>query len=139
MPAFLEEQESQRDYLSGADLGAPITISEDYTSSTDTAVLHEAIADHSDAVWVQIWNSHTAAVDLNLILNPLGTSGAEVDAATMTLTIPAKDSLWVLQGESVRLRAGVAAVQAYVATADAGRLKATGYVVRTKSGDLHAI
>ena len=66
------------------------------------------------------------------------TSTSDIDAVSSIITIPAKDSLWVLQGDSFRLRGtNTTTITAYVATADADRIKLTGYVVRTKGTSIY--
>lgn len=139
MAVSLAEQEARRDVLEGSTGGGAIPVALDYTSAADVTPIHHVTTGHADSVWVQAWNTHTSDVDLSLVLNPSDdTSVPAIDAVTVTITIPAKDSLWVLQGEAFRLRgSNTTTLTAYVATADVDLVILTGYVVRAKGGLLY--
>lgn len=137
MPLFLEEQESRREVLSAAPTGAPIIVATDLTTAADVTLLHEVVDGNVDAVWLQVWNNSAASVDFNLVISPAAQDSPGVAAALVTVTIPPKDSYWVMQGDSLRYTAGVDALACYVLTGDVGKLKVTGYVVRTKGALLY--
>jgi hypothetical protein len=140
MAVTLAEQEARRDVLSGSGGGGAIPVALDYTSAADvTDVHHVELADVVDSVWLQAHNTDAADVDLSIVLNPSDdTSTAAIDAVTITVTIPGKDSLWVLQGDAFRLRgANTTTITAYTATADVDKILLTGYVVRAKGALLY--
>lgn len=139
MPVILNEQDSRRDHLSGATGGGAIPIDLDYTTAADVNVLHHVTAGHVDSVWLQVHNGSSHNVTLSLVLNPSDdTSTSAIDDVTTEIIIPQHDSLWVLQGDSFRLRGtNTSTITAYVDTGDIDRLRVTGYVVRTKGESLY--
>jgi hypothetical protein len=139
MPIILNEQDSRRDHLSGGAGGGAIQIDSDYTTASDVAVIHHVTAGHVDSVWVQVHNTTNQNVHLFLVLNPSDdTSTAAIDAVTTEIVIPAHDSLWVLQGDSFRLRGtNTSTITAYVGATHTDDLRATGYVVRTKGESIY--
>tara|TARA_R110000782_G_scaffold259110_2_gene349334 strand:+ start:50704 stop:51123 length:420 start_codon:yes stop_codon:yes gene_type:complete len=139
MAVILAEQEARRDHLQGSTGGAAFLVALDYTAAADVTAVHHVTSTNVDSVWIQAWNSSTAAVDLNLVLNPSDdTSTSAIDAVTVTLSIPAKSSYWVLQGESFRLRgSNTSTITAYTLTADVNKISLTGYVVRTNAALLY--
>lgn len=139
MAVQLAEQEARREVLEGSSGGGAIPVALDYTIAADVTPIHHVTTGHVDSVWLQAWNQHTSDVDLKLVLNPSDdTSTTEIDLVTVTITIPAKDSMWVLQGEGFRLRgSNTKTLTAYVATADINRISLTGYVVRAEGALLY--
>lgn len=139
MAVIQAEQEARREHLQGATGGGALSVALDYTIASDVTAVHHVTAGYIDSVWLQAWNKHTTSVDLNLVLNPSDdTDTAAIDAVTVSLTIPARTSFWVLQGEGFRLRgSNTSTITAYLATGDVDRILLTGYVVRTKSGLLY--
>lgn len=139
MPIQLNEQDSRRDHLSAATGGEAISVAADYTDAADVTAIHHVTAGHVDSVWVQVHNTSNNNVHLFLVLNPSDdTSTAAIDAVTTEVIIPAHDSLWVLQGDSFRLRgSNTTTITAHVATGDVDKLRATGYVVRTKGASIY--
>lgn len=137
MAATLQEQEARRDHLS-AGIGA-ISIDLDYSTAGDVTPIHHVTAGHVDSVWVRLNNDTATAVDCSIVCNPSDdTDTAQIDAVTLVFSVPAKGSVWALEGECVRLRGtNTAAVTAYVATADAGKVRASGYVVRVKAESIY--
>ena len=114
-----------------------IPINLDYTTAADVTLIHHVTAGYVDAVWLQVHNTSNINTHLFLVMNPSDdTSTAAIDAVTTEIIIPAHDSLWVLQGDSFRLRGtNTSTITAYVGATHVNDLRATGYVVRSK-GDL---
>jgi len=139
MPIQLNEQDSRRDHLSAASGGGAISVDADYTDAADVTPIHHVTAGHVDSVWVQVHNASAHNVTLSLVLNPSDdTSTSAIDSVTTDVIIPQHDSLWVLQGDSFRLRgSNTTTITGYVDAADVGRLKITGYVVRTRGTSIY--
>lgn len=140
MPVTLGKQEMRREVLSGSTGGGAIVVGLDYDSAADVTTVHHASqADALDAVHLRAHNSHTADVELSLVLNPSDdTSTTEIDAVTITVVVPAQASLWVLQGDTFRARgSNTTTITAYTATADVDRISLTGYVVRAQGSLLY--
>lgn len=141
MTAVLGNQEVRTEVFSESSDGAPVKVALDHTTVSDVTHIHiMTVEDVIDSVWLEVFNQHTASIDLSLILNPTDTSSATpVDDATVTILIRPKSSLWVLQGQRFRLVVGnTYTLAAYVATADINLLKVTGWINRQKSTDLTA-
>lgn len=134
MPVNLNEQEARREHLSGGTGGGAIKIDLDYTTASDVNVLHHVTAGYVDSVWIQVHNGSSHNVTFNLVLNPSDdTSTSAIDEVTTAVIVPQHDSLWVLQGDSFRLRgSNTSTITGYVAAGDVDRLRVTGYVVRAK-------
>ena len=139
MVVQLNEQDSRRDHLSAATGGGAILISLDYTSAADVTALHQVTAGHVDSVWMQAHNDTNSNVLLSLVMNPSDdTDTAAIDAVTTIVEVPKYSSLWVLQGESFRLRgSNSAAITAYTAVGDVNKIRVTGYVVRTRGAVIY--
>ena len=133
MPTTLLEQEARRDTLSESTVGAPIKI----TATTDATAneLHNAIAGHLDAVWIQVHNGAGSEVDFNLVINPATSGSTDLAAATVTVAIPPKDSLWVLQGDV--LRHDAARPYTLAGFSSGTEIRVTGYIVRSAGGSIH--
>jgi len=137
----LQNQEIRTESISESAGGSAILINADYTTVTDVDHLHVmTVADVLDSLYLEVFNSSTGTVDLNLILNPVDTAVlADVDAVTITVSIPRNGSAWPLQGQRFRVKAGNAyTVAAYVATPAVGVLTVTGWVNRIKSSEMVA-
>ena len=102
-------------------------------------VLHLVADNHVDAVWIQAFNPESSDVDVTFVLNAADDTDTDsIDDVAVTLTIPAKDSLWILQGDSFRLNGtNTSTIAAYVATADIGKVRCTGHIVRVRGALLH--
>lgn len=137
----LQNQELRTESISESTGGRAIIINADYTTVADVDHLHiMTVADVLDSVYLEVFNSYSTTVNINIVLNPIDTAvGANVDAVTVTVAVPRTGSAWALQGQRFRLTAGNAyTLAAYVATADIGRLKVTGWVNRIKSAGMTA-
>lgn len=137
----LQNQEVRTESLSESDGGSAIIVNADYTTVSDVTHLHIMTAtDVMDALYLEVFNSYSSNVNLNLVLNPADTSvSGDVDDTTVTITVPRNGSIWPLQGQRFRVKAGNAyTVAAYVATGDIGRLKITGWINRIKSAEMTA-
>ena len=137
----LQNQEIRTESISESAGGSAIIINADYTTVADVDHLHiMTVADVIDSLYIDVFNSHSAGVHISLVLNPIDTAvGANVDAVTVTVHIPGKESLRLLQGQRFRVKAGNAyTVAAYVATGDIGHLSVTGWVNRIKSSEMTA-
>lgn len=137
----LQNQELRTEAISQSTGGRAIIINADYTTVADVDHLHiMTVADVLDSVYLEAFNSYSTTVNINLVLNPIDTAvGANVDAVTVTVAVPRTGSAWLLQGQRFRLTAGnTYTLAAYVATADIGRLKVTGWVNRIKSSEMTA-
>ena len=143
MAVTLAPGEARRDTLSGQAQGGAIVVDTDYTASSvaDTTVVHHVTTGVVDSVWVQAHNSGSSTATLYLVVNPSDdTSSAAVDAVTVAVDIPSRDSLWVLQGDALRLRgSNTSTIRAYTSTsvASAGELHLTGYVVRAQGASIY--
>ena len=137
----LQSQEVRTEIISASTYGEPVVIEADYDNAADVDTIHAMTrASVLDAVFLEAFNSSTSAVDLNLVLAPSDdASTSAIDDATVTVSIPAKSSIWVLQGQRFRRNSSVAySVAAYVATADAGDVSVTGYFTRIQGGAVTA-
>tara|TARA_R110000803_G_scaffold15010_4_gene41709 strand:+ start:326 stop:745 length:420 start_codon:yes stop_codon:yes gene_type:complete len=137
----LQNQEIRTESISESAGGSAIIINADYTTVADVDHLHiMTVADVLDSLYIEIFNSYSTAVNVNLVLNPIDTAvAANVDAVTITVAVPRTGSAWPLQGQRFRVKAGNAyTLAAYVATADIGRLRVTGWVNRIKSSEMTA-
>ena len=110
--------------------GRPIKIAS-YTSTTPTHLHVMTIADVVDAVWIKFENTTATDVDIALVVNPATTGGADVTAAECVYRVPPLSSVWVMDGDRVRLALATYTVAAYcVLAADVDKVKATGHVNR---------
>ena len=140
MTVTLGKQEMRREVLSGSTGGGAISVALDYDAAADVTTVHHV--DQSgvlDAVHLRAHNTHTSDVDLSLVLNPSDdTSTTEIDAVTVVVTVPAKGSVWLLQGDAFRARgSNTKTIAAYTATQDVDRIYLTGYVIRAQGALLY--
>lgn len=133
-------QELRADSISAATDGRPVPIALDHTTVGDVTTLHAMTqSDVLDRVWLALWNTHTSAVLVSLVISPADdTVGADVDAATVVVSVPASSAL-ELPALYVRFIIGNAyTIAAYVATADVDRVLVTARYQRMTQGDLTA-
>ena len=125
--------EARTESLSGADFGELTEING--TAWNTPTILHNiTVSGVVDSIFLHVWNTYWATVDVNLILNPDDSSTmASVDDATVTLSIGPLRDVWILQGDRFRRHGSgnnTATIAAYVAGGDINRIKFTGHVVR---------
>ncbi len=119
-------------------LGRPVRIALDYTTVGDVTPLHVMTADDVvDKVWVTLWNRHSAAIIVSIIVSPSDdTVVGDVDAATITALAPVNLPL-ELPPMLVRLNAGNAyTIAAHVITAEVDLVRVTTRIVRYAQGEL---
>lgn len=119
-----------------AQKGRPVAIAS--TDKLAPTVLHTmSIDDVVDALYVEVFNSSDEDRDVHLILSPTNTaSGTAVDAATLTLTIAAKNSALPLQGIRFRRTGQPYVLAAYCDSGAEADLRAIGLVNRLASPEL---
>ena len=125
--------EVRTEVLSESTNGRPIHINADYTIASDVTPIHIiSQANVLDSVYVEVFNSYSSNINVNLILNPADTtSTTDIDDATVTVTVPRYGSAWLLQGQRFRRVSGTSyTIAAYVATAYIGYLHVTGWYSR---------
>ena len=129
-------QELRSEPISASVKGRPIIIATDFTVVGDVTTLH-AMTDAlvSDIVWIKVTNNSSAAELLSLILNPIDdTVLANVNDATIKISIPAQRTVFLLQGERFRQVAGNSYTIAAYAPNTTGNMRATGWFNRLSQG-----
>lgn len=125
--------EVRTDVLSESVNGRPIHINADYTTVTDVTHIHHITqANVLDTLYVEVFNSYSSNINIELILSPADTSSlTSVDDATVEVTVPRYGSAWLLQGQRFRRTVGTAyTIAAYVNPAYVGYLHVTGWYSR---------
>ena len=133
-------QELRADSISAGVDGRPVQISLDHTTVGDVTTLHAMTQDDVvDKVRLVLWNTHTSAVIVSIIISPIDdTVAGNVDDATVTYSVPASSAV-ELPALYVRWISGNSyTIAAYVATADVDRVLVTGRQIRLTQGDLTA-
>ncbi len=133
-------QELRADSISAGTDGRPVKVTLDHTTVGDVNTLHAMTQDDVvDKVTLTLWNTHTSAVIVSLVISPIDdTVAANVDDATVTYSVPASSAV-ELPALYVRFITGnTYTLAAYVATADINRVFITGRYQRLTQGDLTA-
>lgn len=139
MAADLQPQESQRDTFSVSVVGRPIIVNTDLSADGDFTLIHSSLditagVNYADALFVQLHNVSAAEIEVALSVSPASGLIANVQAAEIRVLVPAKESVWALQGETVReIDGGVGNLVAYTPGSTAGDIKVTGYVIRSRT------
>lgn len=120
----------------GVTLGRPILIALDYTVVGDVTTIHSmGVADVLDKVVLSLWNTTSSAIVTSIIISPNDdTVLADVDAATVSVSVPANATL-ELPDLYVRYDSGNSyTIAAYVSTGDVNNISVTKRVIRYALG-----
>lgn len=133
-------QELRAEAISAGADGRPTIVALDHTTVGDVTPLHAMTQDDVvDKVTLVLWNTHTSAVVVSLVISPIDdTNASNVDAATVTYSVPASSAV-ELPALYVRWISGNSyTIAAYTATGDINRVSVTGRYQRLTQGDLTA-
>lgn len=134
--------EVRTEVLSESANGRPILIDTDYTTAADVTPIHAITQnDVLDAVYLEVFNTNTGHnITCSLVLSPATTtSTTDIDAATVSVTVPRGGSVWILQGQRFRRTSGASyTIAAYAPAAYVSDLYITGWYSRVYQPEITA-